>query len=52
VTNSEFVSRNGFRLKGNAVTNRGVTLRACYGYDVQDRKISETKPAANLTSCP
>jgi hypothetical protein len=28
------------------------TYRTCYGYDGLGRKISETKPAANLTACP
>lgn len=39
-------------LKGVAVTAEGQTLRTCYGYDPLGRKISETKPAANLASCP
>jgi hypothetical protein len=28
-----------------------VSLRTCYGYDWRGKKISETKPRANLTSC-
>lgn len=39
-------------LRGVAVTAGGVTLRTCYGYDTQGRRISETKPAANLSVCP
>lgn len=38
--------------RGVAVTADGQTLRTCYGYDTQARKISETKPAANLSACP
>lgn len=39
-------------LRGVAVTADGQTLRTCYGYDVNGRRISETKPAANLSVCP
>ena len=39
-------------LKGVAVTADGQTHRTCYGYDIWARKISETKPNANLSSCP
>lgn len=52
VTNFEYASSNGFRLKGNGVSTGGETLRACYGYEVQGRKSSGTKASANLTSCP
>ncbi|MGR4893567.1 hypothetical protein ACIPPQ_21305 [Sphingopyxis sp. LARHCG72] len=38
--------------RGVAVTAGGETLRTCYGYDDWGRKISETKPAANLSACP
>jgi YD repeat-containing protein len=39
-------------LRGVAVTADGQTLRSCYGYDAYGRKVSETKPGANLASCP
>lgn len=39
-------------LRGVAVTADGQTLRTCYSYDTLGRKISETKPAANLSVCP
>lgn len=42
---------NNLLLRGVAVTADGQTLRTCYGYDVHGRKISETKPAANLAVC-
>lgn len=42
---------NNLLVRGVAVTADGQTLRTCYGYDAQGRKISETKPAANPTSC-
>jgi hypothetical protein len=43
---------NNLLLRGVAVTADGVTLRTCYGYDAQGRKISETQPAAGLAVCP
>ena len=43
---------NTLLLRGVAVTADGQTLRTCYGYDAMGRKISETKPAANLSACP
>lgn len=43
---------NNLLIRGVAVTAGGQTLRTCYGYDRMGRKVSETKPAANLTSCP
>lgn len=43
---------NTLLLRGVTVTADGQTLRTCYGYDTQGRKISETKPAANLSACP
>ena len=43
---------NNLLLRGVAVTADGQTLRTCYGYDAMGRKISETKPAANLSACP
>jgi YD repeat-containing protein len=30
----------------------GQTLRTCYSYDDQGRRVSETPPLANLSSCP
>ena len=38
-------------LLGTTVTANGETLRTCFEYDQWGRKISETLPAANLTSC-
>jgi hypothetical protein len=47
---------NNLLLRGQTVTatDNGVTttLRTCYGYDRDGRKISETSPNANLTNCP
>jgi YD repeat-containing protein len=43
---------NNLLLRGKVVTSGGVSLRTCYGYDVQGNKISETSPRAGLTSCP
>lgn len=43
---------NNLLLRGVAITADGQTLRTCFGYDAQGRKISETKPAANLSVCP
>lgn len=39
-------------LFGKAVTAGGQTLRTCYGYDSNGRRISETPPTAGLASCP
>lgn len=43
---------NNLLLRGLAVTADGETLRTCYTYDALGRRISETKPAANLSVCP
>jgi YD repeat-containing protein len=47
---------NTLLLRGQSVTStdNGVTttLRTCYGYDALGRRISETRPNANLASCP
>jgi len=45
---------NNLLLRGTAVTadSPSVTRRTCFGYDVFGRKISQTTPNANLTSCP
>lgn len=43
---------NNLFLRGVAVTADGVTHRTCYGYDRLGNRISETEPAAGLTSCP
>lgn len=43
---------NTLLLRGEAVTADGQTLRTCYGYDAQGRRISQTAPRANLSSCP
>jgi YD repeat-containing protein len=47
---------NNLQVRGVVVTatnSSGVleALRTCFGYDVNGRKISETKPGANLGSC-
>lgn len=39
-------------VKGIAVTSGGVTLRTCFTYDANGRKVSETKPNALMGSCP
>ncbi|MFL6603250.1 MAG: hypothetical protein ACJ8R9_18250 [Steroidobacteraceae bacterium] len=55
ITTYEYGSNSGpnnLFLKGVAVTADGVTHRACYSYDRYGNRISETKPAAGLTSCP
>lgn len=43
---------NNLLLRGEAVTADGQTLRTCYGYDAQGRRVSQTAPRANLSSCP
>jgi YD repeat-containing protein len=43
---------NNLLLRGRVVSADGVSLRTCYGYDAMGRRISETLPNANLTSCP
>lgn len=47
---------NNLLLRGQALTSidGGVTttLRTCYGYDRDGRRVSETQPNANLGSCP
>lgn len=48
---------NNLLLRGIAVTAQNgqgqmETLRTCYGYDSFGRRISETKPLANLSVCP
>ena len=43
---------NNLSVRGVIVTADGQTLRTCYGYDKYGRRISETKPSANLGSCP
>ena len=45
-------SAQSLLLKGVAVSSDGTVLRTCYGYDIFGRKISETAPNANLSSCP
>jgi len=39
-------------MRGQTVAADGVTLRTCYGYDVNGNRISEHQPNANLASCP
>jgi len=45
---------NNLLLRGQSVTADGTTLRTCYAYDGQGRKISETSPGgtAALAACP
>ena len=43
---------NNLLVRGVAVAANGETLRTCYGYDRMGRRISETKAAANIASCP
>jgi len=43
---------DGLLIKGIAVSSGEVTLRTCYSYDRYARKISETRPNANLGVCP
>jgi hypothetical protein len=43
---------NNLLLRGEVVKANGVSHRTCYAYDVFGNKISETKPNANLASCP
>lgn len=38
-------------LKGMVVSADGTSLRTCFGYDGNARRISETLPNANLSSC-
>lgn len=43
---------NNLLLRGVAVTADGQTLRTCYTYDANGRKLSETQPKAGLAVCP
>ncbi|QDP18698.1 DUF6531 domain-containing protein [Sphingomonas xanthus] len=43
---------NALLPRGSVVTTGGISRRTCFGYDTLGRKISETTPNANLTSCP
>lgn len=43
---------NNLNLRGVAVTADGQTLRTCYAYDANGRKVSETRPNAALGACP
>jgi hypothetical protein len=42
---------NNLLLRGKVVTVNGISLRACYGYDIYGNKISETSPRAGLANC-
>lgn len=42
---------NNLWLRGTAVIADGQTLRTCYTYDSLGRRLSETQPNANLSSC-
>jgi YD repeat-containing protein len=43
---------NNLALRGVVINADNVSHRTCYSYDQAGRRISETKPMANLTSCP
>ncbi len=43
---------NNLLMRGMVVIAGATSLRTCYGYDRDGRRISETQPNANLTSCP
>ena len=43
---------NNLLVRGMIVTADGTSRRTCYAYDINGRKISETKPNANLSVCP
>ncbi len=43
---------NNLLPRGVAVTADGQTLRSCYTYDANGRKLSETQPKAGLAVCP
>ena len=43
---------NNLLLRGMVDDATGAALRTCYAYDWQGNKISETKPRANLATCP
>lgn len=43
---------NNLLLRGIVATADGQALRTCFGYDADGRKVSETLPAANLSTCP
>jgi hypothetical protein len=45
-------SAESLLVKGMAVSSGGTTLRTCYTYDQDSRKIGETRPNANLSVCP
>lgn len=51
-TSYEYDPAANYALKSIVRTSGGQSLRACYRYDNLGRMISETQPAANLTSCP
>lgn len=42
---------NNLALRGQAVTADGQTLRTCFTYDAQGRRIAETSPGAQLAQC-
>lgn len=43
---------NNLLVRGTEVTADSQTLRTCYSYNDLGRRISETKPSANLSVCP
>ncbi|MDR6624318.1 RHS repeat domain-containing protein [Caulobacter segnis] len=43
---------NALLPRGMVMTANGASLRTCFGYDRFGNKISETRPRADVTSCP
>jgi YD repeat-containing protein len=43
---------NNLLLRGTVISADGGALRTCYGYDALGRKVSETRPGAQLAACP
>lgn len=44
-------TRDSLLVKGVVTTAGGSSLRTCYGYDLSDQKIYETRPNAGLATC-
>lgn len=54
VTSYDYGSNSGpnnLQVRGVVVSSSNGVLRTCFTYDADGRKVSETKPNANLTSC-
>lgn len=43
---------NNLLLRGSLERANGLSLQTCFSYDVAGNKLTETKPNANLSSCP